>query len=295
MAEKITNLIFEFEETLFNHDGSLHKGGQELLIWLRFHRFGVGLMSALPQETVGNMLEASGMGEYFDQGICREQREELKQDPYLVAREELCEVGYVNQGATEEEAHALSYHIEAYAVVGTAEGVESAHDAGCHTMLIMDQAEEAAISPYTQSLADVVFSDLDELRDWLEDLEKAPVIEIETLEQELSVCKLENMQDIDLSKEFYFLGRTDEEISLVCETDKVPQNTIACEDGWRGFRIKGTLDFSLVGILSRITGLLARYRIGIFAVSTYNTDYVLVRKEQYKKAVKVLTEAGYMK
>ena len=68
------------------------------------------------------------------------------------------------------------------------------------------------------------------------------------LERLLTVCKVKNIDDIDLSKEFYFIGKTDEEISLVCETNDVPENTIEREDGWRGFRIQGILDFSLIGI-----------------------------------------------
>ena len=59
------------------------------------------------------------------------------------------------------------------------------------------------------------------------------------LERLLTVCKVKNIDDIDLSKEFYFIGKTDEEISLVCETNDVPENTIEREDGWRGFRIQG--------------------------------------------------------
>ena len=66
----------------------------------------------------------------------------------------------------------------------------------------------------------------------------------------LSVCRLPSTDGIDLSAGFYFIGRTDEEISLVCRTEYVPENTEKREDGWRAFRIEGTLDFSLVGILS---------------------------------------------
>ena len=65
------------------------------------------------------------------------------------------------------------------------------------------------------------------------------------------------------------------------------------DDGWRGFRIQGQLDFSLIGILSELSAILARNRIGIFAVSTYNTDYILVKEENFEKAMRVLAEAGY--
>ncbi len=113
------------------------------------------------------------------------------------------------------------------------------------------------------------------------------------LEQLLTVCKVKNIDDIDLSEEFYFIGKTDEEISLVCETDDVPENTIEREDGWRGFRIQGILDFSLMGILSKLSGILADNKIGIFAVSTFNTDYILVKDVDFEKSLAVLSNAGY--
>ena len=109
----------------------------------------------------------------------------------------------------------------------------------------------------------------------------------------LTVCKIPGAGEVDLSKEFYFLGRTDEELSLVCKTEDVPSETLEREDGWRGFRIEGTLDFSLIGILAPITTLLAEQKIGIFAISTYNTDYVLVKEENLPRAVAALQTAGY--
>lgn len=96
-----------------------------------------------------------------------------------------------------------------------------------------------------------------------------------------------------MDAEFCFTGKTDEERSLVCLTEETPDNTIQREDGWRAFRIQGVLDFSLVGILSKISGFLADAKIGIFAVSTYNTDYILVKAEDEMKALDVLAQAGY--
>ena len=118
-------------------------------------------------------------------------------------------------------------------------------------------------------------------------------MELKSLEYDLTVCKLPDGSDIDLTKEFYFIGRTDEELSLVCKTEDTPDNTIERDDGWKGFRIEGVLDFSLIGILSKISGILADNKIGIFAVSTYNTDYILVKKENFDRAVAVLSDNGY--
>jgi len=79
----------------------------------------------------------------------------------------------------------------------------------------------------------------------------------------------------------------------VCKTEDVPANTLKRDDGWRAFRIQGVLDFSLIGILSKISGILADNEIGIFAVSTYNTDYILTKADNFDRALSVLEAAGY--
>ena len=118
-------------------------------------------------------------------------------------------------------------------------------------------------------------------------------MELKKIPYDLTVCKVADTAAIDLSGEFYFIGKTDEEISLVIPTDAVPAETTERDDGWRAFRIQGVLDFSLIGILSKISGLLADAGIGIFTVSTFNTDYILVKKENFEKALGVLADAGY--
>ncbi len=117
---------------------------------------------------------------------------------------------------------------------------------------------------------------------------------LKVLPYDLTVCKTESVSDIDFSSDFFFAGKTDEEISLVCKTEDAPEKTAEREDGWRCFRIEGQLDFSLTGILSRISAVLADAGIGIFAVSTYNTDYVLVKARDLDRSVSSLKEAGYV-
>ena len=118
-------------------------------------------------------------------------------------------------------------------------------------------------------------------------------MELQIIDKPLTVCKISDISSADLSSDIYFIGKTDEEISLVCVTYSVPAETLEREDGWRAFRIKGTLDFSLVGILSKISKILADNEIGIFAVSTYNTDYILVKEENFERALALLADAGY--
>lgn len=118
-------------------------------------------------------------------------------------------------------------------------------------------------------------------------------MELKRIEYDFTVCKVASEQDLILGKDFYFTGKTDEEISLVCITNDVPAKTTERDDGWKAFRIQGVLDFSLIGILSKISTILAENKIGIFAISTFNTDYILVKKENYERALRVLADAGY--
>lgn len=118
-------------------------------------------------------------------------------------------------------------------------------------------------------------------------------MELKKLDFDLTVCKVSSETDLDLTKPFYFIGKTDEELSLVCRTEDTPKNTTDRDDGWKGFRIQGILDFSLIGILSKISGILAENKIGIFAVSTFNTDYILVKSENFDRALSILSDSGY--
>ena len=86
---------------------------------------------------------------------------------------------------------------------------------------------------------------------------------IKWINEKFSICKLRNLEGIQQNIEFTFLSITDEEISYVCPTRYVPDKCEACEDGWRGFRIEGILDFSLIGILASISAKLAEAKIGI--------------------------------
>ena len=113
------------------------------------------------------------------------------------------------------------------------------------------------------------------------------------LNHDFSVCKVTDLSLVNLNAEYFFVSKTDEEKSLVCITSDVPPNVIQREDGWNGFRIQGILDFSLIGILSEIAELLAKNSISIFAISTYNTDYILIKKENYQKALDILKHSGY--
>ena len=118
-------------------------------------------------------------------------------------------------------------------------------------------------------------------------------MELKKLHEDFSVCKVADYSQVDLEAAYCFAGKTDEEKSLVCATRDVPPNATEREDGWKGLRFQGVLDFSLVGILAEVATVLADNGIPIFAVSTYNTDYIFLKREQYGKALEVLARRGY--
>lgn len=118
-------------------------------------------------------------------------------------------------------------------------------------------------------------------------------MEIKIIDGSFSVCKAVDFSAVDISGKFNFISATDEENSLICLTKNVPNNVTNRIDGWRALRIQGVLDFSLIGILSKILDLLAEAKIGIAAVSTFNTDYIFVKEADLDKAVATLAEADY--
>ena len=119
------------------------------------------------------------------------------------------------------------------------------------------------------------------------------MMKLKLLESHFTVCKITDLSAIDWNAPFCFAARTDEECSLVCSEAYVPVNVLTRDDGWRAMRIEGVLDFSLVGILAKLAGLLAEHQIPIFAISTYNTDYILLKREKLAEALQVLRAEGY--
>ena len=115
---------------------------------------------------------------------------------------------------------------------------------------------------------------------------------IQTLPFSFTVCKVRDATCVDATKPFTFAAVTDAEVSLVCQTAFAPTETVAREDGWRAFRVKGSMEFGLVGVLARLTGVLAARSIPVFAVSTFDTDYVLVKAERFDDAVLALRGEG---
>lgn len=112
----------------------------------------------------------------------------------------------------------------------------------------------------------------------------------------MAICRLAvDAPDPDWARpgELLAMVRTHQEFSLVCEERFVPPEVMA-ERGWRAFQVQGPLDFSLVGVLSTIATPLAQAGVSIFVISTYETDYILVRESSLEHALKALSQAGFV-
>jgi Uncharacterized conserved protein len=116
------------------------------------------------------------------------------------------------------------------------------------------------------------------------------------LKADLAVARLskdETFPQWPLAGEFFSITKTYDELSIVCDEALVPEGVV-CERGWKALKVEGPLDFSLIGILARISSALAAAGISIFALSTYETDYILVKKEKIETAIETLFKEGYI-
>jgi len=118
-------------------------------------------------------------------------------------------------------------------------------------------------------------------------------MELQIIEHGFSVCKIKDLEQVNFSEDYVFLLKAPDEITLVCKSERLPSNTIACESGWRALKVAGVLDFGMIGVIAKISEILSEAKISIFVASTYNTDYFFVKEENFSKALQVLTQNGY--
>jgi len=118
---------------------------------------------------------------------------------------------------------------------------------------------------------------------------------LQLLSDVYAVCRLDGnapVPDWAIRGPFFSITRTAGELSVVCPDSRVPAD-VRKESGWKILMVQGPLGFSLTGVLASLTDPLAREGISVFALSTYDTDYLLVKQEQLKQAVGVLAADGY--
>ena len=120
-------------------------------------------------------------------------------------------------------------------------------------------------------------------------------LKLTVLPQCFAVCRLapvEEIPEIVYSSDFFSITRTNEELSLILPESETAGLEI-CEKGWRALKVLGPLDFNLVGVLSELSRVLARAGVSIFVLSTYDTDYILVKEKQLQLSINSLHENGF--
>jgi len=118
---------------------------------------------------------------------------------------------------------------------------------------------------------------------------------IKLLEGIYGVCQIKDIENITKyfkEKEFFSITKTEDEISIVTLQENIKED-VKSEKDWKILKIEGTLDFSLIGILAKISGILANHSISIFVISTFNTDYILIKADKIQMAISVLSKEGY--
>lgn len=126
-------------------------------------------------------------------------------------------------------------------------------------------------------------------------MDKPTTLKMAVIPGELNIHRFDPTDKVPidtLTGGFFSICRTDEELSVVC-ADTIPLASAQCEKGWSGIKVLGPLEFGMTGILANLAGLLAQAGISIFAVSTYDTDYILVKTGHLVRAVAALKEGGY--
>lgn len=121
------------------------------------------------------------------------------------------------------------------------------------------------------------------------------ILTMKLLNDKYGVCRLDKSELIPgwaQNSDFFSITKTSDELSIVCSQDDIPDD-IKCEKDWRMLKILGPLDFSLIGILSSISTILAQKGISIFAISTYDTDYILVKNKDIDNAIAALIAERY--
>lgn len=122
-----------------------------------------------------------------------------------------------------------------------------------------------------------------------------PMVTLSLLSGEFGICRLDASSKLPswaTAGPFFSITGTPEELSVVCPVDFIPREVI-CERGWRCLKVHGPLDFSQTRVLLSLVEPLAHAGISVFAISTYDTDYLLVKTARFPEAIKALQSAGH--
>lgn len=121
------------------------------------------------------------------------------------------------------------------------------------------------------------------------------MLTLSVLPEAFGLCRLASSAEIPswaTEGSFFSITKTPEELSIVCPMASMPRGILA-QRGWRCLKVHGPLDFNQIGVLRSLAGPLAQAGVSLFAVSTYDTDYLLVRERDLPKAIEALRSVGH--
>lgn len=116
---------------------------------------------------------------------------------------------------------------------------------------------------------------------------------LKILEPDFSICQIRNLSGVNYRDNFFFIAKTDKELSLICKTQFVPANHTVRNDGWKMLVVDEQLDFSIIGVIANIAKILAENQISIVVQSTYNTDFIMLKEQHLMQALRALSAQDY--
>lgn len=117
-------------------------------------------------------------------------------------------------------------------------------------------------------------------------------MDLQIINGNFSVCKVRELDANILNHKYTFVSITDQELSIICETEYVPANTITVAHGWSCFRIAEDASFEKYGMIAFLANIIAELKTSILVVGTFDTDYILIQNQRFEEAVKALEQNG---
>lgn len=115
---------------------------------------------------------------------------------------------------------------------------------------------------------------------------------LQVIEKDFSIFKVKHMNEEMLHHEYVFVGKTDTELSIICESQYVIEDAVLVENGWGCFRIAEDASFEKYGMIAFLANIIAKQKTAILAVATYDTDYIFVKKDKFEDVIHALKENG---
>lgn len=115
---------------------------------------------------------------------------------------------------------------------------------------------------------------------------------LQRIDKDFSICRVAQIDPAILNNDFTFISKTDNELSIICQTEFVPDNCTVLEDDWSCFRIAEDASFEKFGMIAFLTRIIAGEKTGVLVVATFDTDYLFVKKDKFPSVHDTLVKQG---